>query len=416
MTAVAIIVPVLRRPHRVAPLLESIEAATPEPHRVLFVCSPGDTDEQDAVHAAGANMLVLDQDVAPGDWARKINAGYRATTEPWLLCGADDLAFHHGWFSQALEHAADGIGVIGTNDLGNPSVIKGLHSTHPLVARWYADQWGTVDRPGTVAHEAYPHEYVDVELVETAKVRKAWAFAGDSKVEHLHPHWGKAPTDELYDAHAERMRAGATLWQKRRQLVRRTARRPHQLPAERPGVTILTAGLPHRAGLLAEANASVAAQTVGTAHLIGVDAGQGVAAVRNQLLAAATTEWVGFLDDDDLLDPHHVETLLAHSAGADVVIPHCRFDGPPLPPQFCNRTFTRSDLRRHGVFPITVLARRQAVLAAGAFRAEDQWEDWALWNRMADAGARFTVVPETTWTYRTAGADRRTDLLHGVLA
>lgn len=175
-------------------------------------------------------------------------------------------------------------------------------------------------------------------------------------------------------------------------------------------VTIITAALPARLEVLADAMASVRAQTVPCAHYVGVDAGSGVADVRNRLMRSAETEFVGFLDDDDVLDAHHVETLLAASADADVVIPYCRFDGPPLPSQYCNRPYDRKALRRHGIFPITVLARRAVVLAAGGFATEG-WDDWAMWNAMADAGARFVTVPTVTWTYRTAGADRRTNKL-----
>lgn len=175
-------------------------------------------------------------------------------------------------------------------------------------------------------------------------------------------------------------------------------------------VTVITASLRARTPLLAEAAASVAAQTVPCAHLIGVDDARGVAEVRNDLVAAASTEWVAFLDDDDLLDPEHLEALLSSTGSADVVIPHCRFEGPALPAGYCNRPFNRSALRRHGIFPITVLARRQAVLDAGGFALEG-WDDWVLWNAMADAHCRFTVVPRVTWTYRTATPERRTHQL-----
>jgi glycosyltransferase involved in cell wall biosynthesis len=179
----------------------------------------------------------------------------------------------------------------------------------------------------------------------------------------------------------------------------------------RPAVTAITASLPDRTSLLAEAMATVTAQTVATSHLVGVDASRGVAEVRNDLVRATRTDWVAFLDDDDLLDPNHVELLLGCGANLDVVIPHCRFDGPPLPNGYCNRPFDRADLKRHGIFPITVLARREAILDAGGFPTQGRYEDWELWNAMADAGCRFEVIPETTWTYRTKTADRRTQAL-----
>lgn len=209
-----VIVPVLRRPHRVAPLMDSLSVATSAPHRLLFVCDPDDYGEQEAVDAAGGERI----DVA-GNYAVKINAGYRHTDEPLLFLGADDIDFHPFWFERAVAELADpAVGVVGTNDLGNPRVIAGLHATHSLVTRSYVDQFGTIDEPGKVLHESYLHEYVDTEFVDTAKFRGAWAFARDSVVEHMHPHWGKSPTDAIYDAHPGRMKVGARIYRRRQHL------------------------------------------------------------------------------------------------------------------------------------------------------------------------------------------------------
>jgi len=215
--AVVVIVPMLHRAHRVDPLLESIEAATPEPHRVIFACTPDDTAVIAAVDAAGADRV----DVAwqrLGDYARKINAGYRASTEPLLFLAADDLRFHPSWLERAAQRLTDGVGVVGTNDMCSARVMAGEHATHCLVTRAYADDFGTVDAPGQVLYEGYPHEYVDDELVGTAKKRGAWAFAPDSIVEHLHPMNGKAPMDDLYAAQGARMRAGRNTYLRRRRL------------------------------------------------------------------------------------------------------------------------------------------------------------------------------------------------------
>jgi glycosyltransferase involved in cell wall biosynthesis len=117
---------------------------------------------------------------------------------------------------------------------------------------------------------------------------------------------------------------------------------------------------------------------------------------------------VAFLDDDDTIDPDHLETLAA-APDADVLAPFCRFDGPAIPAKYVNRRYERSALRAHGIFPITVLARRQAIIDAGSFDPSDRYEDWSLWNRMADNGCRFEILPVVTWTYRTAHRDRRTN-------
>lgn len=213
-----VVFPVLRRPWRVAPLLDSLAAATPEPHRVLFVCTLGDTEEIAAVEESGAAMFVIPPN-GVGDYAKKINAAYRGTVETFLFCGADDLHFHPGWLGVALEVMADPtVGVVGTNDLGNARVMAGEHSTHSLVRRSYVVEHGTVDEHDKVLHEGYPHEFVDDEFVQTAKARRAFRFAAESTVEHLHPNWGKGRPDALYAAQPDRMRRGWKIYRKRQRL------------------------------------------------------------------------------------------------------------------------------------------------------------------------------------------------------
>lgn len=214
---ILIVVPVLRRPHRVAPLIESIEAVTPEPHRTLFVCTPGDDGEIAAIKDAGAEFIETPEPHAPGDYQRKINLAYLATWEPLLFLGADDLHFHPGWLPAALAQLAEGIGVVGTNDLGNKRTARGVHSTHSLVTREYADR-GTIDEPHKILHEGYPHEFCDDELVQTARKRRAYAHAPESIVEHLHPNWNKAPMDPLYAAEPRRMVEGRKVFRGRRRL------------------------------------------------------------------------------------------------------------------------------------------------------------------------------------------------------
>ena len=210
--ALVLLIPVLKRPQNVAPLLESIAEATPEPYRVLFIADPDDLEEQVAVRKAGGELLLCD-----GNYAEKINLGVVATDEPLIFLGADDLKFHAGWLEAAKRKIKGTIGVVGTNDLGNARVVKGLHSTHSLITREYAER-GTIDEPDKVLHESYPHEFVDDEFIQTAKKRKAFAHASTSVVEHLHPLWHKAEWDEVYSPHKQRMAIGRRIFNKRRQL------------------------------------------------------------------------------------------------------------------------------------------------------------------------------------------------------
>ncbi len=204
----------LGRPQAVAPLLASIEASTPSPFRVVFVCTPGDTAVP-AVTDSGADLMLVD--FRPGDYARKVNAGIDATTEPYIFTGASDLRFHPGWFEAALAKADAGAGVIGTNDLGNSRVLRGEHSTHSLLVRSYVELHGTIDGVGAM-HEGYRHNFCDTEMVQTAKARGAWRFARKAVVEHLHPNWHKGQPDATYDLGKSGFSRDQTLYHRRRRL------------------------------------------------------------------------------------------------------------------------------------------------------------------------------------------------------
>jgi hypothetical protein len=237
--AVAILIPVLGRPHRVVPTIESVTAATPEAHRLLFLAS--DTDEATiaALEAAGADHLVVP--AARGSWACKINDGYRATTEPWIFAAADDLAFHPGWFSRALAWASERTGVIGTNDICNPRVMQGQHSTHSLFRRAYVDELGTIDEAGLVLHERYGHDYADDEAIATAMARGVYVHAFDSIVEHLHPMVGKAADDDTYRLGRTHARPGQRLFLQRRRLWANPKAAAAPPPAPVAPVVVVTA-------------------------------------------------------------------------------------------------------------------------------------------------------------------------------
>lgn len=200
MIELAILIPVLRRPQNVQPLVQTIVNNTKEPFELLFLVSPGDDEEISELKNFNEDYLVMDANYEnKGDYARKINAGFNSVEANWYFLGADDLRFHPDWFeaSMAIQKTSDAC-VIGTNDMGNPTVLSGNHSTHSLVLRDYVLECGTIDQPGKVLHEGYRHNFVDSEFTETARWRGAWAFARNSRVEHLHPDWRKNKTDEIY--------------------------------------------------------------------------------------------------------------------------------------------------------------------------------------------------------------------------
>jgi hypothetical protein len=234
VASVAVLIPVLGRPHRVAPLVESLNLSVEQERsegwivRTVFVCTPGDDAEIAAVRAHEDELLFYD-----GGYAAKCNHATRMVDADWYLTAADDLRFHPGWLSAAIDvHEKTGAPVVGTNDLHNPSVISGLYATHLLVHRNYLER-GTIDEPGLLMHEGYDHNCVDTELVETAKSRGMFAFAKDSRVEHLHPIWKGAPDDATYRKGRERHVQDRRLLAVRRRLWTSTAVQRRRLRASR---------------------------------------------------------------------------------------------------------------------------------------------------------------------------------------
>jgi hypothetical protein len=228
--SVAIVVPVLGRPDRVAPLVRSLDESVAAERRdgwqveLVFVCSPDDELEVAAVRAAGLEPLFAPWPAGRGDYARKINHAANLTDATWIFTGADDLRFLPGWLRAAISvHIRTGALVIGTNDLGNPAVMRGQHATHSLVHRDYLEH-GTIDEPGVLLHEGYGHCWVDNEFVETARARGVFAFAKGSQVEHLHPIWHKAADDVTYRRGQESYRTDQRLFVRRRQLWARRTR------------------------------------------------------------------------------------------------------------------------------------------------------------------------------------------------
>lgn len=169
-------------------------------------------------------------------------------------------------------------------------------------------------------------------------------------------------------------------------------------------VTVVTVSVPERAHLLAQAGASVQAQTIGPVPwLIRVDEPQiwgprHIAYQRNRLLDAVDTEWMAVLDDDDLFDPTYLERCAEHFHEAEVVYTYCRndFNHPEGP-------FDAERLMRENFIDGECLIRTDVIREFGGYPVSDQMEDWELFKRLAQVGARFVCIPERLRDHRHGG-------------
>jgi hypothetical protein len=173
-------------------------------------------------------------------------------------------------------------------------------------------------------------------------------------------------------------------------------------------IVVVTTSLPERVDLRAECVASVAAQTLApVAHFVHLDyARRGPARCLNTLATAAAeigAEWVAQLADDDVMLPHHLETL-ATRPDADIVYSWCKVEGRDgWNP---NAYFDADRLRLENYIPATTLIRTRLCVELG-WRpdAAHGFEDWDFWLRALDYGAVFACIAEVTWLYRFHGGN-----------
>lgn len=124
----------------------------------------------------------------------------------------------------------------------------------------------------------------------------------------------------------------------------------------------------------------------------------GPSRARNRGVEAAGSPWIAFLDADDTWSPDklHRQWAAARAAPPDLVMVSCdwlrpgeagpRHAAPPV--RRGAEEGVRSFLWRNRFQTSTVLVRRSAFEAAGAFRPElDGAEDWDMWMRTAARGS-----------------------------
>ena len=113
---------------------------------------------------------------------------------------------------------------------------------------------------------------------------------------------------------------------------------------------------------------------------------------RNAAVRAADTEFVIVLDADDELEAGYVRAMMAGTA--DIRAPRLvevHEDGTR-----CEVPLAHRDIEKLNPLPISSMARRDQILAAGGFAPWPAWEDWALWLRMVRRGATFEHLPAAT--------------------
>lgn len=168
-------------------------------------------------------------------------------------------------------------------------------------------------------------------------------------------------------------------------------------------VTICIPTIPPRAHLLERAVDSVRKQDYPCDLSVWSDADHsGAWGTRNQAARQATTEWIGFLDDDDKLLPWHVSHLLemAEEHDADMVWGWFEVIGGQDPfPHYRGKQYNPEQPH---IVPITYLVRRELWLDSPGFQPDENGV-WDLQDQpVVDAvyeksGGKLFASETITW-------------------
>lgn len=150
-------------------------------------------------------------------------------------------------------------------------------------------------------------------------------------------------------------------------------------------------------------------------RLIKHEVNRGQAAGRNTGMNASTSEWLAFLDCDDMWAPTHLESVMCaiHESGADLgFCPAILFNYDVHDPQnYRLRPLTPDEqtitplslLNRCFIITSSVVLRSTTLGGVGGFDESPSMrgtEDLDFFMKLLRAGTRFQMVPEATLYYR----------------
>jgi|GEM_PF-800142 len=142
---------------------------------------------------------------------------------------------------------------------------------------------------------------------------------------------------------------------------------------------------------------------------------RGLGAARNAGIAALQTDWVAFLDADDVWHPTKLETIgryLQTHTEVDLGYHAMELLGAPRRFRRVWKVNTGRELLVGGnpIIPSSVVVRRSQLLAVGGFLEGREWlgvEDLDLWMRLLVHGAKLGCLSEPLGGYRTGGMSSR---------
>lgn len=140
---------------------------------------------------------------------------------------------------------------------------------------------------------------------------------------------------------------------------------------------------------------------------------EGLSYAKNFGLQYVDTEWVGFLDADDLYLPTKLEQQVNYIQNNDVdflgthcwninstddnnLFPSCFDNNHNITHLDISNKISTENILTHG----SMLIKKQSIIDLGGYQNIIGMEDWDLWKRAINNGYKFHQLPERLYTYR----------------
>lgn len=201
-----VLLPSANRPDKLERCLNSLMDSE-SPTRVVVATVTGDAESYEVAKQFGCMTLPIERGGSISAWNYLYGVMPNAD---YVVLAADDLTFHRGWLGYSLSAADRTMAeLIGFNDL-SPRCQQ--YASHWIVStRFITNHLGGVMLP-----PHYKAWYADQEVVDIAKREGLYHMEPNAVVEHLHPEWGKAKTDDTYRLASKNHAADRNIYEERK--------------------------------------------------------------------------------------------------------------------------------------------------------------------------------------------------------
>ena len=140
---------------------------------------------------------------------------------------------------------------------------------------------------------------------------------------------------------------------------------------------------------------------------------EGLAFAKNFGIEKIESDWIGFLDGDDLYTPKKLEKQVSFINENDVdflgtlswniqglnesqVFPSCFNEGEFVTHEDIKKIIYSQNVLTHG----SMIVKRDSIKSLGGYQNKTGWEDLDLWQRAINQGYKFHQLQERLYIYR----------------